>query len=72
MSTPTISELMAAPLNISKGHACDILNPAQKRSPSLALAIAIYRHTGWKHARLRDLTEADIDVLERVEAMNAA
>lgn len=67
-----MSTLMAAPLNISKGHASEILSGARDRKPSRWLAIRIYRATGWKHPVIASLTDEEIDLLERVDARTAA
>lgn len=68
MSTPRTTELAVA-AGISKSHASDILN--NKRKPSRALAIHIYRKTGWRHDIIASLTEAQIDLLETVEPWRA-
>lgn len=63
-----MSTLMAAPLNISKGHASEILSGKRERKPSRWLAIRIYRQTGWKHPVIAELTEEEIGVVERIDA----
>lgn len=64
-AAPKYSELVAQ-VGISRGYASDIATGIV--TPSRALAIRIYRKTGWKPSNISSLTEADIDVLERVEA----
>lgn len=68
-NTPTISELRAA-TGISQSYASMILN--NSRSPSRALAIKIFRETGWRHEILAGLTEEQIDTLEAIEPWGAA
>jgi Helix-turn-helix. len=63
-NTPTISELRAA-TGISQSYASMILN--NSRSPSRALAIKIFRETGWRHEILAGLTEEQIETLETIE-----
>lgn len=72
VTPPELSTLMAPPLNISKGHASEILSGARDRKPSRWLAIRIYRETGWKHPVIASLTDEDIDVLERIESRSVA
>lgn len=68
---PEPSALTAPPLNISKSHASEILSGARERKPSRALAIRIYRQTGWKHPVIADLDDDDIDLLARIEGLAA-
>lgn len=68
-NTPTISELRAA-TGISQSYASMILN--NSRSPSRALAIKIFRETGWRHEILAGLTDEQIDTLEAIEPWGAA
>lgn len=63
-AAPKYSELVAQ-VGISRGYASDIATGVA--TPSRALAIRIYRQTGWKASNIASLTDADIDVLERVE-----
>ena len=41
------------------------------RKPPLALAIHIFRETGWRHATIAELDDQQIDALERVERWQA-
>jgi hypothetical protein len=63
MTKPRVTELAKA-AGISKTYASDIL--AGKQPPSRPLAIHILKSTGWRHDRLADLTDADIDALSSV------
>lgn len=69
MEAPRTTHLAVA-AGISKSHASDILN--NKRKPSRALAIHIYRKTGWRHSLIVGLTDAQIDLLETVEPWRSA
>lgn len=51
--------------DISLSYASEIVNG--KRDPSRALAIHIFRKTGWKHNIIADLTGEQIDLLEKVD-----
>jgi transcriptional regulator with XRE-family HTH domain len=64
MEKPTFTALVDA-TGISRGYASDILNG--KQAPSRALAIHIFRKTGWRHSLIADLTAEQMDVLEAVE-----
>lgn len=61
---PKTGELAAA-ARISKSYASEIVN--RKRDPSWALAIHIYRQTGWRHPSIADLTAEQVDTLESIE-----
>jgi len=61
--TPTS---LASAAGISIPYASQILG--DKRTPSRALAIHIYRRTGWKTSNIASLTEQQIDMLEQIEA----
>lgn len=50
---------------ISVPYASQILSG--ERQPSRPLAIHIFRKTGWRHPLIADLTDDQIDVLERIE-----
>lgn len=63
-SIPTISDLRAA-TGISQSYASMILN--KSRTPSRALAIRIFRETGWRHESLAGLTDEQIATLEQIE-----
>lgn len=63
METPTA---FAAATGISVPYASQILSG--KREPSRPLAIQIYRKTGRRFPPIIDLSEEDIDTLERIEA----
>jgi hypothetical protein len=64
MPKPTFTALVDA-TGISRGYASDILNG--KQAPSRALAIHIFRRTGWRHDLIADLTDEQMDVLEAVD-----
>lgn len=64
MGKPTIRELRSvAPL--SKGWAAGILSGSVV--PSRAMAVHIYRQTGWKPKVLEHLSDAQIDAVEQAE-----
>lgn len=64
MGKPTIRQLMdVAP--IGKGWAAGILSG--KVTPSRALAVHVYRQTGWKPAVLAHLSDEQIDAVEKAE-----
>ena len=53
---------------ISIPYASQILAEGEgARTPSRPLAIHIYRTTGWKHSRIADLTDEQMEMLERLE-----
>lgn len=52
-------------LGISKAHASQIVNG--KHKPSLPLAVAIWRATGWKCPRIAHATDAQLEVVEQIE-----
>lgn len=64
MSKPRVTDLAKA-AGISKTYASDIL--AGKQPPSRPLAIHILKSTGWRHERIANLSDADIDALERID-----
>lgn len=70
MSKPATKALVEA-TGISPGYASMILNdsddPKLSRTPPRALAIRIFRGTGWKHPSIADLTDEQISVLETVD-----
>lgn len=68
MEKPSLTAL-ASTAGISKSYASEILNG--KRAPSRRLAIHILRATGWRHDLLSGLSDAEIDLLERVESAAA-
>ena len=49
---------------ISRSYACEIASG--KRSPSMRMAIDIYRKTGRRFGPVAAMDDADIDVLDRV------
>jgi hypothetical protein len=55
-------------LGISKAHASQIIHG--KHSPSLSLAVAIWRATGWKCRRIAHATDAQLEVIEEVAPWN--
>lgn len=65
---PSPSEFAAA-TGISIPYASQLLN--NKRQPSRPLAISIYRKTGRKLGPIADLSEEDIDTLERIDGVAA-
>lgn len=64
MEKPSFKELVDA-AGISKGYASDILNG--KQPPSRALAIHIFRTTGWRHPVIAELTDAQITMLAEID-----
>lgn len=66
---PTINQVREA-AGISRSYASMILSDARK--PPRALAICIFRSTGWKHPSIADLTDDQIAVLETVEPYRPA
>lgn len=68
MVKPSQSDLIAA-TGISQSYASMILTGA--RTPARALAIRIYRVTGWRHSLLDGLTDEQIAVLEQIEPWKA-
>jgi hypothetical protein len=52
-------------LGISKAHASQIVNG--KHSPSLSLAVAIWRATGWKCQRIAHATDEQLAVIEEID-----
>lgn len=60
---PKYSEL-AKKAGISPSYAHEIANG---RVPQRPLAIHILRTTGWRHAILDGLSDAEIDLLEKIE-----
>lgn len=66
MTTAPATSALAKAADISMSYASEIVNG--KRTPKRALAIRIYRATGWRPANIAQLSEADIDMLERIEA----
>ena len=42
-------------------------DPNLRRTPARALAILIFRRTGWKHPSIAHLTDEDIDAAERLD-----
>jgi hypothetical protein len=64
MGKPTIRQLMdAAP--ISKGWASAILSG--EKTPSRALAVHIYRQTGWPAPVIAHLSDEQIEAVEEAE-----
>jgi len=64
MEKPRTSEL-ATKAGISPSYASEIA--AGCRTPSRALAIHIFRTTGWRHSLIADLTDEQMALLEQVE-----
>ncbi len=52
---------------ISVPYASQILADPPVRTPSRALAIHIFRKTGWRHPLIEGLTEEQMEVLEAVD-----
>lgn len=50
---------------ISVPYASQILTT--DRVPSRPLAIHIFRQTGWRHPRISELSEEQLEMLERIE-----
>lgn len=65
---PSVSALKDA-TGISQSYASMILNGS--RRPSRALAIHIFRTTGWRHDLLDGLSDEQIAVLEQIEPWTA-
>lgn len=61
---PNYTDLSVA-AGISVSYANEILS--KKRTPSRALAIHIYRKTGWRHESIAELSEEDMATFERHE-----
>jgi hypothetical protein len=55
---------------ISKSYASEILSGA--RDPSRALAIHIFRKTGWRHSTIADLSAEHMELLEQIEPWTKA
>ncbi|WP_141134035.1 helix-turn-helix domain-containing protein [Sphingopyxis indica] len=64
MTKPKTS-VLARDAGISPSYASEVLSGTRK--PSRALAIRIFRKTGWRHPLLDGLTDEQIDTLEAVE-----
>jgi len=69
MAKPTTSEL-ARITGISLPFASQVLSGA--RNPTYALAIRIYRLTGWKHDSIADFGKRTIDELEQAHPWQGA
>ena len=65
MPSPPETADLAVAAGISKSYASEIVNKV--RTPSRALAIHIFRRTGWKHSVLDGLSDDEMAVFERVE-----
>lgn len=64
---PSIKDLTEA-TGISQSYASMILSDGlHRRIPPRALAIAIYRKTGWCHPTIADLSSEQMSVLESVD-----
>ncbi len=61
---PSLNARLIA-VGISKTYASQILSGKQR--PAISLAIHIFRETGWRHARIADLTEGQMAVFEEVD-----
>jgi hypothetical protein len=68
MHKPSPKALVEA-TGISQAYASMILSedPAKGRTPPRSLAIRIFRETSWKHPIIADLSEADMETLERID-----
>ena len=62
MAKPTTRELVEA-TGISRTYAHDVL--AGNQAPSIPLAAAIWRVSGWKHPLVAEMSDAALDELER-------
>lgn len=73
MDKPTPKELCDA-TGMSPSYASMILNGEgpTKRTPPRPLAIFIFRKTGWRHESIADLSEDDMETLERIEPYQSA
>lgn len=56
---------LAKDAGISVPYASQILSG--RRTPARALAIHIFRKTGWRHALIAGLTDEQISTLEQIE-----
>jgi hypothetical protein len=65
MEIPLRYDELSAKAEISPSYANEIVNG--RREPSRALAIHIFRKTGWRHPSITDLTEDQMRVLEDVD-----
>ena len=65
METPPKYDELAKSADISLSYANEILSG--KRQPSRALAIHIFRSTGWRHDLLGGLNDEALDLLESLE-----
>lgn len=70
---PKPTELSKA-ANISVPYASQILSDEveRMRTPSRALAIHIFRKTGWRHESIAELTDDQISFLEEIEPWGRA
>lgn len=61
-------------VGISVPYASQILTdePDSARTPSRSLAIHIFKRTGWRHASISGLSEAEIALLEKLEPWGRA
>jgi transcriptional regulator with XRE-family HTH domain len=59
----------AAKTGLSVPYASQILGG--KRNPSRPLAIHIFRKTGWRHDVIAELTDAELEMLERIDPYQA-
>lgn len=66
MTLPPGTQELADKAGISKSYASEIL-AGKRKSLNRALAIHIYRKTGWQHESIADLTDDQIDTLEPFE-----
>lgn len=69
MDTPLTPTDLASRAGISLPYASQILG--EKRTPSRALAIRIYRTVGVKFAPIAHLSDVDIDALSRIDGLAA-
>lgn len=67
MEAPLKTSELATAADISMSYASEILN--NKRAPSRALAIGIFRKTGRKFGPIAHLSDDDIETLERIEGL---
>jgi predicted transcriptional regulator len=69
MPKPSTPTELATAAGISISYACELLgtDKTPPKQPSVALAIRIFRKTGWKHERIDHLSDREISVLERLE-----
>ena len=67
MQTAPRTSVLATAAGISMSYASEIVNGI--RTPSRKLSVRIYRQTGWKPSNILQLSEAEIDMLAKLEGV---